>query len=208
MDWTTKSQGFFIQDFPLKSDLKTSVPSSLSFFNTFESDLCRYLKEIKLYSTSVQAALTKNVINNLCLYDFLTAEVVLIPSVPGRHIKLSQGNNLWGHLKLKSILDSYQNAKNLQTTQQKTRESTVTAFQCSSIGSMGKNENFINELAFSMGSRVEDIRVIWPTVDMVRGSLEGYQAGLCLPCDSKVLFIMMQICHSFQPYNLKHFLIM
>lgn len=141
VDWTTKTQGFYVQDFPLKAvqapssqSAPSSAPSSSSQlpFKTeptdssnlssgvssstaqpdgaisFERDLTEYLRNVVLYSPIAQRMLADRVVARLPLYDFRSAEVVLVPSVPGRHpvSRPAQGVNInrWGHLKLRDSL--------------------------------------------------------------------------------------------------------
>ena len=80
--------------------------------------------------------------------------------------------------------------------------------QFSSIGSLKSNESFIDELSQSMAplpitfdfeenpkkKQKKDknennkikIEIIWPTVDTVRGSVQGWGSGFSMPCDEKV----------------------
>ena len=89
---------------------------------------------------------------------------------------------------------------------------------------MKANESFLEELAGSMNAQSSsdlstniprkkqktsetkgmkrdigmDIEVVWPTVNSVRGSAQGWGAGFSLPCESKVriLVLLFEVCHS------------
>ena len=146
----------------------------------------------------------RHTVKQLQLYDYESAEVILISSVPGRHT--GPGRNKWGQWKLRDELllsrsddsSKYENQRLLM--------------QFSSIGSLKSGESFINELATSMSpstiGNIDNIsentaakkrkithtpeetegcvELVWPTVDSVRGSVQGWGAGFSLPCDSKV----------------------
>lgn len=173
-DYNFKDQGIFIQDFPLK-DANTCLEET-----DFEIDLINYMKEIRLYSNKIQTVFDEKIIRNISKYDFTSAEVILICSVPGRH--LTKHETKWGHLKLKRILIENNVYETLEDN------NTAISMQCSSLGSMKKNENYINEVARSMHKTSDSIAIIWPTVEFVRCSLEGYDSGRSLPCGEKTIF--------------------
>ena len=199
----------------------TNTTSTSNYNDDYMIDLSDYLKEIKLYSSFTQKLLTDKVINRLPLYDYSSAYAILIPSVPGRHkvytppsttsssnttsnTTITQsstriGINKWGHLKLKSALDSYYNYLNTHPTTTTTPSSDIniinteilenhTFIQCSSLGSLTKNESYITELTSSMKVTREKLKFIWPTIETVRNSLEGWNAGTSIPCDSKNMY--------------------
>ncbi|KAK9714913.1 hypothetical protein RND81_06G130300 [Saponaria officinalis] len=179
VDWNNKSQGLWMQDFPWKDQHETSKGSQ------FESDLVDYLKALKLPEfsanlpavgrTKVDASLFKK-------FDYEDAVVRLIASVPGYH----SGPNLkkWGHMKLRSVLE--------QTTFDEEFKRSPLIYQFSSLGSL--DEKWMMELRSSMssGSTVDksplgsgDPLIIWPAVEDVRWSLEGYAAGNAIPSPIK-----------------------
>ena len=213
-DWATKTQGFYVQDFPLLSHnsdhTTTTNTTSTTYNNDYMIDLSDYLKEIKLYSSFTQKVLTEKVINRLPLYDYSNAYAILIPSVPGQHKVYTPssstsnatsnriGINKWGHLKIKSSLDYYYDHLHTHpTTPSSNSDINIvnteilenhTFIQCSSLGSLTKNEAYITELTSSMKATREKLKFIWPTVETVRNSLEGYNAGTSIPCDSKNMY--------------------
>ncbi|KAL6207085.1 hypothetical protein ACLB2K_024330 [Fragaria x ananassa] len=117
------------------------------------------------------------------LTDYLSAlKVRLIASVPGYHT----GNNMkkWGHLKLRTVLQ--------ECTFDKEFQKSPLAYQFSSLGSL--DEKWMAELAYSMSSGFSDDktplgpgepRIIWPTVEDIRCSIEGYAAGNAVPSPAK-----------------------
>ncbi|CAN0913571.1 Tyrosyl-DNA phosphodiesterase 1 [Linum grandiflorum] len=116
------------------------------------------------------------------MYSKCKDVVRLISYVPGYHT----GSNMkkWGHMKLKAILQ--------ECVFDKEFKSSLLVYQFSSLGSL--DEKWMTELATSMSSGVSDDkkplglgvpRIIWPTVEDVRCSLEGYAAGNAVPSPLK-----------------------
>ena len=146
-DWTSKSQGFYVQDFPLKN--ATSIPTSTGY--SYVDDLKSYLNETNLFSFVARKLLQDKVINQLAKYDFSSAEVVLLASAPGRFKvnKSPSGSPVcnWGHLKLREYLNQYKQAKRENSsspsspsslTADKYWSESATAMQCSAVSSLGK----------------------------------------------------------------------
>ncbi|XP_073061478.1 tyrosyl-DNA phosphodiesterase 1 isoform X2 [Primulina eburnea] len=179
VDWNNKSQALWMQDFPWKD------PSSASSGCGFESDLIDYLSALKwpefnanlpaIGSFSINASFFKK-------FDYSSAVVRLISSVPGYH----SGSSIrkWGHMKLRTILQ--------ECTFEKEFEKSPLVYQFSSLGSL--DEKWMAELASSMSAGMtEDQKplglgkplIIWPTVEDVRCSLEGYAAGNAVPSPLK-----------------------
>ncbi|CAF3876423.1 unnamed protein product [Rotaria magnacalcarata] len=121
---------------------------------------------------------------NLILQDWKqkTQGVHLISSTPGRHT--GPDLNKFGHLKLRQTLKNY---LNLDKDEQYNSSPIVGQF--SSIGSLGPNANswltkeFLTSLKQLSSSSLEspELKLIYPTVENVRTSLEGYMAGGSLP---------------------------
>ncbi|KAK9267484.1 hypothetical protein L1049_009910 [Liquidambar formosana] len=103
-----------------------------------------------------------------------------------RRVNKPAGSNLkkWGHMKLRTVLQECVFDKEFQKS--------PLVYQFSSLGSL--DEKWMAELAFSMSSGVSDDKtplglgeplIIWPTVEDVRCSLEGYAAGNAIPGPQK-----------------------
>ncbi|KAJ1420454.1 Tyrosyl-DNA phosphodiesterase I, partial [Sesbania bispinosa] len=108
--------------------------------------------------------------------------VRLIASVPGYHT--GTGLKKWGHMKLRSLLQEC-------TFDEQFKKSPL-VYQFSSLGSL--DEKWMAELASSMSAGLSEDKVplglgepqiIWPTVEDVRCSLEGYAAGNAIPSPLK-----------------------
>ncbi|KAJ6767289.1 TYROSYL-DNA PHOSPHODIESTERASE 1 [Salix purpurea] len=178
VDWNNKSQGLWMQDFPWKEEEPGKGCG-------FENDLVDYLSMLKwpefivklpnLGSISINASFFKK-------FDYSNAVVRLISSVPGYHT----GANLrkWGHMKLRSVLQ--------ECTFDNEFKRSPLVYQFSSLGSL--DEKWMTELASSMSSGYAEDKtplglgepqIIWPTVEDVRCSLEGYAAGNAIPSPLK-----------------------
>ncbi|XP_058194679.1 tyrosyl-DNA phosphodiesterase 1 isoform X1 [Rhododendron vialii] len=179
VDWNNKSQGLWMQDFPWKDQNSSSSGCG------FESDLIDYLSTLKLpeFTANLPALGNFNINSSFFKkFDYSSAMVRLIASVPGYH----KGPNLkkWGHMKLRTILQDCIFDKKFHKS--------PLVYQFSSLGSL--DEKWMSELASSMSSGVSTDKVplglgepliIWPTVEDVRCSLEGYAAGNAIPSPLK-----------------------
>ena len=194
IDWTFKIQGTFVQDFPRKE---------MSSSSEFECSLLAHCERIIPMGIVAQRR-WQIIQRQLQNYNFESAEVILISSVPGRHHGPSRSK--WGQWKLREEL-SMSNFDGVDDA-----HSRRLLMQFSSMGSLKANESFLEELADSMNARSlpnmptnmprkkqkmsetkevsrdtgVDIEIVWPTVNSVRGSVQGWAAGFSLPCESKV----------------------
>ncbi|XP_076922636.1 tyrosyl-DNA phosphodiesterase 1-like [Bidens hawaiensis] len=178
VDWNNKSQGLWMQDFPWKTDGSDKGSG-------FESDLTDYLGALKWPEFSVHLPERGNITINPSFFKrfgYSKATVRLIASVPGYH----SGSNIkkWGHMKIRSVLQDCVFDKEFQKS--------PLIYQFSSLGSL--DEKWMTEFAFSMSSGVSEDKkplgpgeplIVWPTVEDIRCSLEGYAAGSCVPSPQK-----------------------
>ncbi|XP_074564709.1 tyrosyl-DNA phosphodiesterase 1 [Curcuma longa] len=178
VDWNNKTQGLWMQDFPWKGN--DQCMDSL-----FENDLVDYLKALKLPEFTAKLPTIGNVSINASFFkkfDYSSAMVRLIASVPGYHT----ASNLkkWGHMKLRSVLENCVFDKEFCKS--------PLVYQFSSLGSL--DEKWLSELAVSMSSGISSDKsplgigkplIIWPTVEDVRCSIEGYAAGSAIPSPQK-----------------------
>ncbi|KAF3779977.1 Tyrosyl-DNA phosphodiesterase 1 [Nymphaea thermarum] len=176
VDWNNKTQGLWMQDFPWKQRQDYSKTSP------FEEDLVDYLEKLKWPGLNVSIPVAGNATINSSFFrkfDFSSASVRLIASVPGYH----SGGSLkkWGHMKLRSVLQESLFDKEFQTSP-----------IFSSLGSL--DQKWMDELSASMSSGLSEngsslglgnVQIIWPNVEDVRCSLEGYAAGNALPSPQK-----------------------
>ncbi|KAL2473374.1 tyrosyl-DNA phosphodiesterase-related [Forsythia ovata] len=179
VDWNNKSQGLWMQDFPWKDQNSATTRCG------FESDLIDYLSVLKWPEfTANLPSLGSFTINSSFFkkFDYSSAVVRLIASVPGYH----SGSSLkkWGHMKLRTVLQ--------ECTFEKEFHMSPLVCQFSSLGSL--DEKWMAELTSSMSAGVSEDKkplglgkplIIWPTVEGVRCSLEGYAAGNAIPSPLK-----------------------
>ncbi|EPS64521.1 hypothetical protein M569_10259, partial [Genlisea aurea] len=178
-DWNNKTQGLWMQDFPWKKKDHNGGCCE------FENDLVDYLRTLKCPEFDIDLpaigrfSLNAKFFNK---FDYQAATVRLVASVPGYH----SGSSLrkWGHMKLRSILQD--------CTFDDRFEKSPLIYQFSSLGSV--DEKWMNELASSMLAGTAENKnplgtgkasIIWPTVEDVRCSLEGYAAGNSIPSPQK-----------------------
>lgn len=172
IDWIWKNNVAYVQDFPRKNQY--SPRSSM-----FEEDLRDYLKPYARVGLALD--------DNIAEFDFSGATAMLIPSIPGRH----RGDAIrrYGHMRLRHLLSR-------EPLPRKFDHAPIVA-QFSSIGSVSESW-LMGELRTSLAAHASGdssfaprsadlppLKLIWPTVESVRTSLEGWIAGRSLCCDSK-----------------------
>nr|GMD06926.1 tyrosyl-DNA phosphodiesterase 1 [Ipomoea batatas] len=179
VDWNNKSQGLWMQDFPWKDQKCPSMECG------FERDLIDYLSILKWpeFTANIPALGNCNINSSFFKkFDYSSAGVRLIASVPGYH----SGSSLkkWGHMKLRTVLQECTFSKEFQKS--------PLVYQFSSLGSL--DEKWMTEFASSLSAGKSDDKtplgigeqmIVWPTVEDVRCSLEGYAAGSCIPSPLK-----------------------
>ncbi|XP_076011906.1 tyrosyl-DNA phosphodiesterase 1 [Genypterus blacodes] len=173
-DWYQKTQGMWMSPlFPRlpEGSSGASVGESPTFF---KRDLLEYLE-------SYRAPDLADWIQRIKEHDLSEARVYLIGSTPGRYV----GSDMerWGHLRLRKLL--YDHAQPISDG-----ESWPVVGQFSSIGSMGLDktkwlagefQRTLTTLGKSSLRPEPPIHLVYPSVDDVRTSLEGYPAGGSLP---------------------------
>ncbi|XVF25982.1 hypothetical protein REPUB_Repub13aG0261100 [Reevesia pubescens] len=173
-----------MQDFPWKDQNNSKKGCG------FENDLIDYLSTLKWpefsanlpaleTSTSIPPSSRSSIIA-MQGYNFICL-VRLIASVPGYHT----GSNLkkWGHMKLRTVLQECAFDRDFQKS--------PLVYQFSSLGSL--DEKWMAELASSMSSDYSEDNalglgeplIIWPSVEDIGCSLEGYAAGNAIPSPLK-----------------------
>jgi len=175
-DWGQKTQGLWKSPLFPKLDSITSRGYSPQN-DTFKKDLMDYIN-------AYDSPKFKTCLRNIEEHNMMTAGVHIIASVPGRHT--GGALNKWGHLKLRSCLRQYGPKEDFVS-----RKWPVIG-QFSSIGSLGPDSSkwLCNEWLISLSkcrgsklidSKSEQLKLVFPSVEDVRNSLEGYSAGGSLP---------------------------
>ncbi|XP_077319877.1 tyrosyl-DNA phosphodiesterase 1 isoform X2 [Lithobates pipiens] len=175
-DWHQKTQGIWLSPLYPKLPEGSSSLAGESITN-FRSDLMAYLAAYNSPSLREWIDIIKQ-------HDLSETRVYLIGSTPGRY----QGHDKekWGHLRLRKVLREKGGLISGV-------ESWPVIGQFSSIGSMGTDHtkwlhSEFGESLKSLGKGVKTLpkaenplQLIYPSVNNVRTSLEGYPAGGSLP---------------------------
>ncbi|CAH6848798.1 Tdp1 [Phodopus roborovskii] len=174
-DWHQKTQGIWLS--PLYPRLNQGKHTSGESSTHFKADLISYLM-------AYNAPSLQEWIDTIQEHDLSETNVYLVGSTPGRFQGSHKDN--WGHFRLRKLLRAH--APSVPED-----ECWPIVGQFSSIGSLGPDESkwLCSEfkeslLALREGGRTPaksavPLHLIYPSVENVRTSLEGYPAGGSLP---------------------------
>ncbi|CAG9532634.1 unnamed protein product [Cercopithifilaria johnstoni] len=174
-DWNFKTQAFYHCS---GSELTASDNCNRNGSN-FQTDLVKYLNE---YKTSQDWGLIEHWRDRVANIDLSHVNARVIYSVPGTHkgVQLTK----YGHPRLRVVLkELFRNVKIDDFTYHA---------QFSSFGSLGAapqnwlTGQFLNSLSGGAETDGEHLRIIYPCVEDVRTSNEGYEAGGSLPYSNSV----------------------
>lgn len=171
-DWYQKTQGMWMSPlFPRLPKGSCDTGESPTFF---KRDLLEYL-------ASYRAPDLEEWMQRIKEHDLSETRVYLIGSTPGRYV--GPDMERWGHLRLRQLLYNH-------TSSIADEEKWPVVGQFSSIGSMGIDKSkwlaaeFQRTLTTLGKSSVRPdppVYLLYPSVEDVRTSLEGYPAGGSLP---------------------------
>lgn len=176
-DWTNMTQGMWRS--PLLPLSKSSASEDGNMKQTppigsgqkFKTDLLNYLR-----AYNRRRPVCRSLVEQLDKYDFLAIKAALIASVPGRHsIHDASEETKWGWAALKQAL---------RTVPVQEGKSEI-VIQISSIATLGPTDTWLRKTIFdslkaSRNSKTKDessFKVVFPTGDEIRRSLDGYQSG-------------------------------
>ncbi|RDA91628.1 hypothetical protein CP533_0052, partial [Ophiocordyceps camponoti-saundersi (nom. inval.)] len=161
-DWTNMTNAVWRS--PLLPKLQhASAPSG------FKADLLAYLA-----SYNRRGPICKPLADQLAAYDFSSVKAALVASVPGRHDTRSE--TLWGWAALE---------KRLTSVPCRAGDSEVVV-QISSIATLGPRDDWLQKTLFDSLARCKApchgqprcrFKVVFPTADEIRQSLDGYASG-------------------------------
>jgi hypothetical protein len=136
----------------------------------FKIDLLNYLK-----SYDKRRITCKPLSDKLKQHDFSTVKAALIASVPGRHDVQDMSETSWGWAALKRCL------QHVPCHQHGDSDIVV---QVSSIATLGAKDDWLQKTLFDHLSRSKNtglgrpkFKVVFPTADEIRTSLDGYASG-------------------------------
>lgn len=171
-DWYQKTQGMWMSPlFPRLPKGSSDTGESPTFF---KRDLLEYL-------ASYRAPDLEEWIQRIKEHDLSETRVHLIGSTPGRYV--GPDMERWGHLRLRKLL--YDHTEPIPGEEQ-----WPVVGQFSSIGSMGIDQTkwlasefqrTLTTLGKPSLRTVPPVYLLYPSVEDVRTSLEGYPAGGSLP---------------------------
>lgn len=174
-DWTNMTQAVWKS--PLLPLLKTGVENkqgqglAMGSGQKFKVDLLNYLK-----AYNDKRPVCRSLVENLAKYDFSAIRAALIASVPGRHNIFDETvETKWGWAGLKQALKSV-------PVQEGDSEIVV---QISSIATLGPTDTWLRKALFDslkehknkVGGREPIFKIVFPTPDEIRRSLDGYVSG-------------------------------
>ncbi|XP_064148925.1 tyrosyl-DNA phosphodiesterase 1 isoform X2 [Loxodonta africana] len=174
-DWHQKTQGIWLS--PLYPRIVHGTHGPGESPTHFKADLVSYLM-------AYNAPPLKGWIDTIQEHDLSETNVYLIGSTPGR-FQGDQKDN-WGHFRLRKLLREH-------TSPIPKAEAWPIVGQFSSIGSMGTDESkwlcsefkesllTLGKDGRTLGKSTAPLHLIYPSVENVRTSLEGYPAGGSLP---------------------------
>lgn len=191
-----KTQAAYIEDFFLKGTKEESPLEQFSSTNNdFEKTLLYYLESYgykKCHTWFGDGSENQALLDCLKRYDFSSAKGVLIPSVPGWHKLDGETHRLMGHWKLRHVVANYTG------TSARALQCSPIVCQFSSIGLL--SENYLKDLQISMDTELAKLQdtknlpkvslrfqFIYPTVEEIRNSVEGYAGGGSVPGRTKNL---------------------
>ncbi|XP_073923442.1 tyrosyl-DNA phosphodiesterase 1 isoform X5 [Castor canadensis] len=174
-DWYQKTQGVWLS--PLYPRIDPGTHKAGESRTHFKADLLSYLK-------AYNAPALQEWVDTIQEHDLSETNVYLIGSTPGRF----QGNHKdnWGHFRLRKLLREH--ASSIPKA-----EYWPIVGQFSSIGSLGADDSkwlcsefkeslvTLREQRKTAGKSAAPFHLIYPSVENVRTSLEGYPAGGSLP---------------------------
>lgn len=182
-DWDSNTNSIFVQDFPRKE--APAAPAA-----AFETVLLRYVAALQSKGCNLTA-----LVRHLTSYDFASAKVTLLASVPGAH----DASDGYGHLALRAALREA--AADAAPAAPAAAGALVA--QCSSIGSLSK---FVPDFVAScVGAAARTsgrkhaldggaaaaapppLRILWPEADDVRTSTRGWGGGADFPTGESTL---------------------
>ncbi|CAD6439171.1 8824f4b5-3595-43a6-a2d9-f11a89b7d655 [Sclerotinia trifoliorum] len=196
-DWTNMTQAMWKS--PLLPLLDPEKPNpiesqQIGSGSKFKIDLLNYLRA---YDT--KRAICKPLIEQLSKHDFSEIRAALVASTPGKQdIELDSTETAWGWAGLTNVLKSIPCSK--------TQPEIVV--QISSIASLGSTDKWLNQTffkAFSTSNHPSPkpkFKIIFPTADEIRRSINGYSSGSAIhtkiltPAQGKqVAYLKPLLCH-------------
>ncbi|KAF9870321.1 tyrosyl-dna phosphodiesterase [Colletotrichum karsti] len=172
-DWTNMTNAVWTSPMlPLlkEKDIPT-IDHPIGTGQRFKHDLLSYLR-----AYNVRKPILRDLVDQLGQYDFSSIRAALVASVPGRHSAHDTSQTAWGWTALKRAL------RNVPVQEGKSE----VVVQISSIATLGATDNWLKKCLFeplsessnkSLNTPKPTFKVVFPTADEIRRSLDGYASG-------------------------------
>ena len=175
-DWTNMTQGLWRS--PLLPKISTtsgpSQSAKLGSGQRFKLDLLKYLKAYDSSRPVSRSPICTPLVDELNKYDFSKIHAALVASVPGRLNLDTATETSWGWPALKCVLENVSVAG---------RQPEI-VIQISSIATLGATDKWLDKTLFKTLETSKNgeaskakFRIIFPTADEIRRSLNGYASG-------------------------------
>jgi tyrosyl-DNA phosphodiesterase-1 len=171
-DWMNMTQALWSS--PLLPKLSSDGPAPesppMGSGEKFKLDFLNYLRAYDSKRT-----ICKTIVEQLLEYDFSEIRAALVGSVPGKQGLETDSKTLWGWVGLKEVLKS--------VPVQKDESEPEIIVQISSIATLGPTDKWLDKTLFKALSTSKNaaskpsFKVIFPTADEIRRSLNGYASG-------------------------------
>jgi tyrosyl-DNA phosphodiesterase-1 len=168
-DWENMAQAAWRS--PMLPKRKSATPDTdrIGSGSKFKTDLLNYLR-----AYDGKRTICKPLIEELSQYDFSEVRAAIVASVPGKQSVEKESETSWGWAGLRDVLKSIPVQGG---------ESEVVV-QISSIATLGGTDKWLDQTLFktmriskNIAPKQPTFRVIFPTADEIRRSLNGYQSG-------------------------------
>ncbi|KUJ16796.1 tyrosyl-DNA phosphodiesterase [Mollisia scopiformis] len=173
-DWTNMAQALWKSPLLPKMSSDASEPPESPPMGSGEKFKLDFLNYLRAYDG--KRTICKPIIEKLLQYDFSEIRAALVGSVPGKQGIETDSKTLWGWAGLKEAL------KSVPVTEPETEPEIVA--QISSIATLGPNDKWLDKTLFKALSTSKNVisskpsfKVIFPTADEIRRSLNGYASG-------------------------------
>jgi tyrosyl-DNA phosphodiesterase-1 len=195
-DFETQANAAYIQDFPLKiktlniksGDIPDFERTLVSYIETYGYNQARHWSEQRKRDGSSELTLMQQ----LSLYDFSSAKVILVPSCPG-YYNMDRYERCYrqGYFKVKQSIEKY------VSIDPGAKFGSVVC-QFSSIGSLSAKwmHEFVKSLSVpvvrkngnqNFDNLADAVKLVYPTVGEIRSSITGYRGGGSVPGREKNL---------------------
>ena len=173
-DWTNMTNAVWKSPLlprrsPPDQDIASPEDFPVGSGNRFQADLLRYLR-----AYDQRRPTCRDLVEQLLNYDFSSIKAALVASVPGRHEVNDASETPWGWLALKKYMKCIPCED----------EQSEVVVQISSIATLGAKDDWLQKTLFLplSGSKKPSLtkpkfRVVFPTADEIRRSLDGYSSG-------------------------------